>query len=425
MATTLYPHKGSTPGVGMSTDYLKLDGNTSIWAPYRTCDTSRGPGSNTEVSHLFVDGPTAGIELGATAATSQPYCYISPPIAADVTVSGTMSFSQYASESNMSANAAAAFAVYVLRADALGTRNGNTRELIYFGKDDAEMGTSAAALTWTGTPTSTALRRGDRIFINPAADDAASNMSSGGGTYTWGFYLDGTTLGGLGDTWVQFTETITFETDNGTPTGTTLYLTNTASDVNAGTVELEAWTSRGGGVVSKVTNTAAGWTAPIQATDGGGGTAIEWYTKQLQAFTLGGVAKVNFRGAVSGSAKNSGCRGQIAVVDSDGTNPVVWADWPAQGGVSTSETDRSIWASGRDISVSNGQRLRIRAYLDDHYDTAMVASQTFTFYYNGTTGGASGDAYVILPQSVSEYVPGATADPMPYITSGGYYPTQG
>lgn len=424
MATTLYMHKSGTPGANMSTDYLRLDGVAAAWKAYRICNTTRGSSLTSEVLHLFVDGPTAGIELGSTDTDGAPYSYISPPIAADVTVSGTMSFSQYCYESNMAANAAAAFAVYVLRADTLNTRDGNTRELIYFGKDDAEMGTTGANMTWTGTPTSTDLRRGDRIVVNPAADDAAANMSSGGGTYTWAYYMDSPTAGGSGDTWVQFTETITFETDGGTPTGTTIYLTNTASDVNAGTVELEAWTSRGGGVVSKVTNTATGWTAPIQCTDGGGGTVIEWYTKQLQAFTLGGVAKVNFRAAESSTGDSVQCRAQIAVVNSDGTSPVIWGDWVA-GAFSSAEANRAIWVSGRDISVSNGQRLRIRAYIDDMYTKAMVGSRTLTLYYNGTSGGASGDAYVILPQSVSEYVPGATEDPMPYVSVGGYYPTQG
>ena len=106
-----------------------------------------------------------------------------------------------------------------------------------------------------------------------------------------------------------------------------LYLTDTASDVATASVDREAWTSRGAGVQTDVTNTAAGWTAPIQVTDTAGGTVVDWFTKQLTAFTLTGMAVVNIRALESNASAGASLRCEIARVESDGTSPTVWASW--------------------------------------------------------------------------------------------------
>ncbi len=165
-----------------------------------------------------------------------------------------------------------------------------------------------------------------------------------------------------------------------------------------------AWTARGGGVTNYQWPTQAGWVAPI--------ATLDWYTKQLTAFTLTGMAQANLRAKESAASSKTTLRCQIARVDVDGTNPTVWADWcisPAattnlDGELDTTETAYTAWASGDDLSISDGQRLRFRVYTDDTTDTAMVTARTVTFYYAGTSGGASGDSYVTLAQSVTEYV---------------------
>ena len=190
---------------------------------------------------------------------------------------------------------------------------------------------------------------------------------------------------------------------------TVLYLTDTASDVATASVDLEAWTSRGGGVVNKTTNSVAGWTAPVQMTYTAGGTAIDWFTKQLTAFTLTGMA-VGSLWLQSQGAADASARCEIARVDSDGTNATVWASWCiAPTGTDNGELPTSPGAirtfniSGDDLAISNGQRLRIRVYLDDKSNAPMVAAGAQAFiYYNGTSAAASGDTYITLPVSVTE-----------------------
>ncbi len=160
-----------------------------------------------------------------------------------------------------------------------------------------------------------------------------------------------------------------------------------------------AWTSRGGGVTNYQWPTQAGWVAPI--------ATLDWYTKQLTAFTLTGLAQGNIRALESNVSANSSVRLEIARVDSDGTNATVWSSWcigGTDGGLTTSEAAYTANTSGDDLAVSNGQRLRIRLYLDDVSSSVMGGAQTVTFFYAGTSGGASGDSYVTLAQSVTEFV---------------------
>ena len=163
---------------------------------------------------------------------------------------------------------------------------------------------------------------------------------------------------------------------------TVLYLTNTASDVATASTDYKAWTTRGGGVVTSVTNTAAGWTAPIQATGTAGGTVLDWFTPGLTAFTLTGMAVANIRALESNASANASLRCELARVNSDGTSPTVWSSWCCaptgsdNGELTTSEVARTINVSGDDLAFTDGQRIRIRLYNDDISSAAMGASQT-------------------------------------------------
>jgi hypothetical protein len=67
--------------------------------------------------------------------------------------------------------------------------------------------------------------------------------------------------------------------------------------------------------------------------------------------------------------------------------------------------------SGDDLAFTNGQRIRIRLYADDTSALAIGAGGpwSITTYYAGTSAAASGDTYITLPQSVTEYVPGGSS----------------
>lgn len=407
MATRLYPGSGaapsaSTPGLGHNNPMLSGVGNA--WQGENLRPSMAGGSSIRTVNTIA--GPTNGVEVTASAG-GLPIEFISDPVSADVTISGTITINIWAAESNMSANVAINAVIEVIRAV------DNTLVQIAKSARTTEVAvTTRAVNNFTVTPTSTVVNKGDRLRVRVFGDDAGT-MATG---FTFSVSFNGGTGGADGDTWVEFTETITFEDLTTDPTGTTLYLTNSASAVSTPNVDREAWTSRGAGVQNDVTNTALGWTAPIQVTDTPAGSAVDWWTRPLQAFTLGGLAKANLRCANS-EANNAALRCEIARVNGDGTGEVVWATWDIEkgsdgfGAAGTTEEARIAWVSGDDLAISDGQRLRIRIYLDDRPAAAMHASQTLTFYYAGTTGGASGDSFIILPQTVSEFV-SATPGPV-------------
>jgi hypothetical protein len=166
----------------------------------------------------------------------------------------------------------------------------------------------------------------------------------------------------------------------------------------------QAWTSRGAGVVSYISDTDAGWVAPLLTND--------WYTRKLTAFTLTGMAVANIRALESNASANASLRCQIARVDSDGTNPTVWANWaiaaiPSDNGeLGTTEAARTCNVSGDDLAFTDGQRIRIRLYIDDMAGAAMGDAFNVQTFFNGTSAAASGDTYITLPQSVTEFVAG-------------------
>jgi hypothetical protein len=398
MATTLYFRTTADSGMHRGTNSAKLDGSASPWRQ-RGLTTGRGTSTSpVTLSGETVNGPTNGVEVGST-----PDEFISDPLAASVTISSTITLNLWANESSMNANAS--INAIIERLDSTGA----VVSTIARTARTAELGTSSAAANFTVAPTSTAMNKGDRFRVRVYADDAASSMVGG---YSVAFQLDRSSAGVDGDSYLTFTETVTFQDQSSTPGGSTLYLTDTAGPAVGAQVEKEMWTGRGDGVNSIGVNTAAGWTAPIQWTDSGGGTVVEWYSRPLAAFTLAGLVRVNIRAQTSSASASSGLRAEIAVCNGDGSGAAVWAaacftalDLSNPTGYIThaAETPHSWVLAGVDTAVSAGQRIRLRAYIDDVSNFAMTNGFTATLYYDGTSGGASGDSYIILPQAVSEY----------------------
>jgi hypothetical protein len=244
-----------------------------------------------------------------------------------------------------------------------------------------------------------ACKKGDRLRVRIYGDDAGT-MGTG---FTFRVSYDGPTAAATGDTWVQVTENLTFASE---PAGTQVFPTDDASAVSTASVDREAWTSRGAGVQTDVTNTVAGWTAPIQYTDTAGGTVVDWFTRPLTAFTLGGAVRCNVRVSGTGQVVH---RVEVAVVAGDGTGPTVWAAGSWAGATSPSEAARSHLISGTDVAITDGRRLRIRFYIDDPPSNAMGASATQTLYYAGAAA-ATGDTWLTFTQALTEYVP-----PVPYV----------
>ena len=415
MATKLFlgaPVSGGINNVAtthLGTNLAKLDGTLSGWSGW-ALDTTLGDTLNVFTNTSTVAGTTLGVEITDTA---DPMHWISPPVAADVTISGTVTGNVWAAETNMSANVAINFVLDVIRA------TDNSIVQIVKSANVTEVAvTTRAVNNFTATPgAGVTVNKGDRLRVRIFGDDAGT-MAAG---FLFHIGLGGPTAAADGDSWVQVNETVTFLT---APSGTVIYLTDTASAVSTASVDREAWTARGAGVQTDDINTVAGWTAPLQWTDTAGGTVVDWFTRPLTAFTLTGLVKANVRAQQTSVADHASLRVEIARVAGDGTSPTVWASWclspydawndkegdfhwPALGG----EHAEIVYISGDDLAVSDGQRLRIRAYLDDTGSVAMASGGTVTLYYAGTSGGASGDSFMTFTQTLTEFV---AATDMPY-----------
>lgn len=405
MSTQLFLEGGASTESDLSrgTNDAALNGTTTRgWIAFRLSTSRSAATQNIAVS--TVAGATNGIEIGNNNTTSPRYEWITLPLDADVTISGSITWNIWASETNMSANVAINGIIYVM--------DGATGALTLIDKTARTVEvavTTRAVNNFAETPAAgIACKRGDRLVVRLFGDDAGTMASTFLFDASWG-----SPTGGVdGDTFVTLTENLTFVSE---PAGTTIYPTDTASAVATASVDREAWTSPGAGVQTDVTNTTTGFTAPLQVTDTAGGTVVDWFTPTLTAFTLGGAVRVNAHGQQSGGGGiDEVCMAvQIAVVDGDGTNAVVWA-FGSHGGPEVgagSEETHSWLVAGDDLAVTSGKRLRIRFSWDD-YDIAMLTGRTPTFYYAGTTGGASGDTFLTFTQTLTELV---AADRVPYV----------
>jgi hypothetical protein len=151
--------------------------------------------ANVTATVASVTGPTNGLETGNPVNE-----WISAPLAAAVTISGTIRFNMCARESNAMANAGVG--VVVQRLNNVGT----VVSTIVDSVQGTELGTTNARRTWTATPTSTAMAVGDRFRIRVYFDDAGGTMVTG---YTLTLTYDGTNAA-IGDSNVDFAETLSF-----------------------------------------------------------------------------------------------------------------------------------------------------------------------------------------------------------------------
>lgn len=406
MATTLY-FTGGTGG-GDATEKWALpftftsaiDGG-SYYASGATANllrTSRG-NTPTSIGRNTVAGPTAGLEFGTGTFQNE---WTSGPVAADVTISGTITLNLWASETSMSANVAINCIIEVIDC-----RDG-TRTVIAQTARTTEVGTSAANNNFTVTPTSTLVKRGDRIVCRVWLDDGGGTMASG---FSASFYYNGN-VAGTQDSNIVFTETITFEA---LPSGQTLHFKDDAASgsINPGSAtEKEVWTTANASRTTAVTNGVAGPTAGVQVTKTAGGTALEWYTRPLAAVTVGGIFRISAAPFRSAAPATMGIWAEIAVVDSDGTNPTVIGI----GALLTSSNTMSIvdTAEGvattianvgvRETAIADGRRLRFRFFFDDPLSDANGSGFTFTLPYNGSTSG-NGLFQVQHAGTLTEYAP--------------------
>jgi len=127
--------------------------------------------------------------------------WISPELSAPVTIAGTITLNCWAKEGAISANAGMKATVSKYSAGAEGAAFATASKGV-------ELTTSMAVQNFTATPTSTAFLPGDRIVVTWFV---ANVGTMGAGTVTMDY--GGKTGAADGDTWVSFTETITFKAE--------------------------------------------------------------------------------------------------------------------------------------------------------------------------------------------------------------------
>lgn len=392
MATTLFL-RAEDSDYSTGNNDAKLNGSASWWIS-NSLATTRGSSDVGSALTSTVAGTTNGVEV-LDPTSSLPMVFYSPPLGADVTISGSITWNLWAAESNMSANVAING-----RLEVIAGSDGTITLIDQTARVTEVAVTTAAVNNFAETPAAgVACKRGDRLRVRIFGDDAGT-MGSG---FTFFIRYSGPTGGASGDSFLTLTETLSFESE---PAGTTIYPTDTASDVATSAVDREAWTARGAGVQNDVTNTVTGPTAPIQVTDTAGGTVADWWTKQLTAFTLGGAVRCNIRAECDPSGARAVMRVEIAIANSDGSSPVTWGGTTMyiEGGMGTTEAAQSFLVSGNDTSVTDGQRLRIRLLIDDAPNAMIAGGNTVITYYAGTSGGASGDTYLTFAQTLTEFV---------------------
>jgi len=199
-------------GTGMVSSTMRFRNASATQGSSAASDTINSIGGT--VTGQYWPSSTTGHILTTTAGGSIRETWVSAPLASGVTISGTITPNLWGLESNAACNCGARYEV--LR---WSVKDGGIVSSLGISTDDGvtEWGTTSAVRTApTLTPTSTAFVTGDRIVIVIYNDDGNAVTEASG--RTWTFYFDGAT-GVNGDTYLSFTETITFSADsnNGRP----------------------------------------------------------------------------------------------------------------------------------------------------------------------------------------------------------------
>lgn len=412
MATTLYTHRETTG---------KPVGSTSTASP--NVYERLGYSANTCRGWLGVDRGSAGV-TGTTSTqdgpaetqllflTSRLNEFISDPLDTSVTISSSITFNIWASESSMSANAGLHVKLDVI------TETGDVGSTIIESSRGTELTTSVAANNWSATPTSTTVYRGQRLRLRIYVTDTGGTMASG---YTITLASNSSVADTQGDSYITLTENLTFDEFLAGASNTVYYCQTDDSDINPNSiVSKKLWTTTGSTATS-VTNTVSGYTSPIQVTSTAGGTALEWYTPQLQAVTIDQAYFFCNSITESSISAESFLTFELAKTNSSGGSASVFCRVSQGSEIPTSTpTAWSITTAYPSVSISDGERIRYRLYVDDGYASPLVTGYTVNFTYGAASGSGTGVG-VTLP-TLTEYTTGGGGGvEFPYI-GGGYYP---
>lgn len=265
---------------------------------------------------------------------------VSYPLAADATISGTVTIVTSGLESNAMANAGLRMVVWRLPG------NGDAPTVIANSVQASELGTTAARTSRTATPTSTNLLAGDQIAVAIYADDV-------GGTMATGYLVTaryGGAAGGTNEASVTFTENLTFDTT--TPTGTTLYLEDTVAFGSVYDLVTTAPSTSG----TDISATTTAW----PAVDFVGA----WITPSLSALTdESGWANFSLSGLVNDALARATYAVKLFKVDADGTsNKVQIGEGTENDNLGNTITTKTFSVPIQKFSLAANQRLLLEVY---------------------------------------------------------------
>src|SRR3989304_5814482 len=167
------------------------------WDTSETLDVSTlSLSENQGVTFLTVSVPT----VSGNPANVLNEEWLSEPLSAAFTISGTVTLNFWMAESHMAANVGARCVINKVNSLAQIT------QILDTSKGTELPVTTRAAQNWTDTPTSTDFAKGDRLLIQVYGTNIGT-MNSG---HSFNISMRGS-AGADGDSWVQFNENLTFD----------------------------------------------------------------------------------------------------------------------------------------------------------------------------------------------------------------------
>jgi hypothetical protein len=179
----------------------------------------------------------------------------------------------------------------------------------------------------------------------------------------------------------------------------TMFLGDAVSSVNPGTDdERRLNRARGATTIEYIKATVAGPVTPptsaAQMTKASGGTPIIWYTAPLDAVTISGNITFNFWARESSNLANAGLAAELLRASaSGGILSVISAVALPTRELSTSFRQENWTATPAPTTLSNGERLALRVYIDDAGGTMTASGRTVRVTLDGPNSGASGDSW--------------------------------
>ena len=175
---------------------LRMHSAASGVSTYKEANPNLGTGLTTSVTNSAASGTQ--IQWTATGGGTA-LNWISPPLAAGVTITGTVTFNTWASESAAQCNCGERVVVKRYTGGAEGSTVTDSAR-------GTELTTSITNQTWTATPSNTSFSAGDRIVVYWYLTNVGTMASGRSSTADY----NGSVNASDGETFVQFTETINF-----------------------------------------------------------------------------------------------------------------------------------------------------------------------------------------------------------------------